>query len=131
MRSKAWVLVMNGDKAIFLLRNQNKQLREFLCLNRQPQEDSHDSKDMMADQNRTYRHQHHAFYEEVRNTLQKYRAEGLLDSLYLVAAPKVLGDIREGLDKNTRKKVKKAIPKDVAEYNTKALADFLEGKELI
>jgi protein required for attachment to host cells len=122
MRSKAWVLVMNGDKAIFLIK-----LKEFFCLTRQPEEDSHESKNMMTDSNRTYRHLHHAFYEEVRSTLEKYRAEGIIDSLYLVAAPKVLGNIREGLDKKTKEKVKKAIPKDVAEFDTKALAAFLEG----
>lgn len=128
MRSKAWVLVMNGDKAIFLIRNQNRQLREFFCLNRQPEEDSHEAKNMMTDSNRTYRHLHHAFYEEVRGTLEKYRAEGLVDSIYLVAAPKVLGDIREGLDKQTLQKLKKAIPKDIVDFNAKALAEFLEGK---
>ncbi len=128
MRSKAWVLVMNGDKAIFLIRNQKRQLREFFCLSRQPEQDSHEAKNLMTDSNRTYRHLHHAFYEEVRNVLEKHRAEGLMESLYLVAAPKVLGDIREGLDKQTLQKVKKAIPKDIVEMNTKALADFLEGK---
>jgi protein required for attachment to host cells len=127
MRSKAWVLVMNGDKAIFLIRNKKHKLKEFFCLTRQPEEDSHESKNMMTDSNRTYRHLHHAFYEEVRSTLEKYRAEGIIDSLYLVAAPKVLGNIREGLDKKTKEKVKKAIPKDVAEFDTKALAAFLEG----
>lgn len=128
MRSKAWVLVMNSDKAIFLIRNKNRKLRELFCLNRQlEEEDAHDAKNLMADSNRTYRHLHHAFYEEVRSTLEKYRAEGIIDSLYLVAAPKVLGDIREGLGKKTREKVKKAIPKDVAEFDTKALAAFLEG----
>ncbi|GEM_PF-6017179 len=125
MRSKAWVLVMNGDKAIFILRNQNKQLSEFFCLNRQSEETS-DNRELMKDTNRNYRHLHHAFYEDVRHVLQKYRAEGLLDSLYLVAAPKVLGDMREALDKNISKTVRKAIPKDVAEFNTQALADFLD-----
>ena len=60
-------------------------------------------------------------------TARKLIVEKGVDELYLVAAPRTLGDLREAMDKTVRAKVVREEAKDVSKLDDRALGAVVDG----
>jgi protein required for attachment to host cells len=77
------------------------------------------------DENRTVDHYTELFAKRVGEFLESARNERRFDRLFLVAPPKVLGDLRKGLGKETEKLVADDLAKDLAWFNVRQLEDYV------
>lgn len=67
------------------------------------------------------------FAKSVATYLNKARSENAFNRLVLVAPAKFLGELRVGLNKNTKLSVIAEMPKDLVRLETRELANHLEG----
>ncbi len=67
------------------------------------------------------------FAKKIADQLNRAREEKLFDRLVLVAAPKMLGEIKKHLSGKTLKSVAAEMPKDLTHYDGQTLAEHLES----
>jgi protein required for attachment to host cells len=77
------------------------------------------------DENRTVDHHAELFAKRVGEFLDKARNERRYERLYLVAAPKFLGQLRKELGKETEKLVVDDLAKDLSWFNVRELEDYV------
>lgn len=77
------------------------------------------------DENRAVDHQAELFAKRVGEFLDKARNERRYERLYLVAAPKFLGQLRKELGKETEKLVVDDLAKDLSWFNVRELEDYV------
>jgi protein required for attachment to host cells len=76
-------------------------------------------------------HRNELFAKRVADYLDKARNDHRYERLVIVAAPKMLGQLRQELDKEVRKLVLDEVPKDLSWFNARdlqhSLSDFAKG----
>lgn len=77
------------------------------------------------DANRTVDHYAELFAKRVGEVLDKARVERRFERLYLVAAPKFLGQLRKELGKETEKLVADDLAKDLSWFKPGEIEDYL------
>jgi protein required for attachment to host cells len=78
-----------------------------------------------GDENRTVDHHAELFAKRVGEFLDKARNERRYERLYLLAAPKFLGQLRKELGKETEKLVADELAKDLSWFNLRELEDYV------
>jgi protein required for attachment to host cells len=76
------------------------------------------------DEERTVEHYNELFAKRVADYLEKARNDHRYDQLVLVAAPKLLGQLRKELDKEVEKLVAEELPKDLSWFNARELEQY-------
>jgi protein required for attachment to host cells len=72
-------------------------------------------------------HEVELFAKRIADHLEKARCEGRFDQLYVIAAPRFLGLLREKRSKDVERLIEREIAKDVAQLDTSAIATQLWG----
>ncbi len=68
------------------------------------------------------------FAREVADTLYTKAHQGAFDALVLVAGPKVLGNIREGLHTEVQRRIVAEIPKNLARHTLRDIERLLQSE---
>ncbi|WP_297769816.1 host attachment family protein [uncultured Roseovarius sp.] len=137
-----WVLIADGEKALFL-RNSVDAISPALDVVRKNEQENPSDYDQSA--NRPGRKQDtgvgqssamddtdwhelakERFAHELADTLYKYAHRGDFQRIVLVAAPHVLGDLRQHLHKEVQDKVVAEIPNDLANHPLDAVEKLLK-----
>jgi protein required for attachment to host cells len=77
------------------------------------------------DENRTVDHYAELFAKRVGEFLDSARNQQRFDRLFIVAAPKFLGQLRKALGKETEKLVADDLAKDLSWLNVRQLEDYV------
>jgi protein required for attachment to host cells len=77
------------------------------------------------DENRAVDHQAELFAKRIGEYLDRARNQHRFDHLYLVAAPKFLGQLRKQLGKETEKLVTDELDKDLSWFNVRQLEEYV------
>ncbi|MFO7804597.1 MAG: host attachment family protein, partial [Paracoccaceae bacterium] len=139
-----WVLIADGEKALFL-RNSVDAISPTLDVVRKNEQENPSNYDQSA--NRPGRKHDKAtgqrsamedtdwhelakerFAHDLANLLYKYAHRGDFDRIVLVAAPHVLGNLREQLHKAVREKVVAEVAKDLANHPLDKIEKMLKAE---
>ena len=127
-----WVLIADGEKALFL-RNSVDAISPTLDVVRKDENDNPSNFDQSTDrpgrkpdagvgqrsameETDWHRLAKERFARDLADLLYAYAHRGAFDRIVLVAAPHVLGDLRDNLHKEVREKVVAEVPKDLANH---------------
>ena len=139
-----WVLIADSEKALFL-RNSVDAISPTLDVVRKNEQENPSNFDQSA--NRPGR-KHDAgvgqrsamedtdwhelakerFAHDLADILYKYAHRGDFDRIVLVAAPHVLGDLRQNLHKEVREKVVAEVAKDLANHPLDKIETMLKAE---
>jgi protein required for attachment to host cells len=72
-------------------------------------------------------HEVEVFAKRVADQIERARVEGRFERLYVVAAPRILGLLRDKRSKDTERLVEKEIAKDMAQLDPAAIAAQIWG----
>ena len=141
--SLTWVLVADGSNARFFeVGGHGEPLKEVrheqasrdqtrnIVSDRQGRRSSADrtGHHAMDAQTNPQRHAEHEFARHLCRILDDEAASGSYDRLVLAAAPRTLGDLRDMLSSNVRKKVEAEFDKDLIHTSPRDLAHYLSDK---
>jgi protein required for attachment to host cells len=76
------------------------------------------------DEERTVDHYNELFAKRVADYLEKARTDRRYERLVVVAAPKMLGQLRQELDKEVEKLLVGEVPKDLAWFNARDIERY-------
>ena len=139
-----WVLIADGEKALFL-RNTVDAVSPTLDVVRKNETENPETRAQGTDRpgrrNDTGAHQRSAmedtdwhqlakerFAHELADLLYTYAHGGAFGRIVLVAAPHVLGDLRQALHKEVRDKVVAEVPKDLANHPLDKIETLLKAE---
>ncbi len=138
MNTKTWIVVSDKSQTrIFEKKQQAKEWEKIDVIPQQAQEGppphnkgvattgSNFGTRALVDEEGMERRRYDHYYAEVSDYLNKARTQQKYADMFLVASKEVLGNLRERLDKETHKQVKKTINKDLAHYNQRELEEYL------
>jgi protein required for attachment to host cells len=77
-----------------------------------------------GDEDHTVDHYNELFAKRVADYLDKARSDQRYERLVLVAAPKMLGQLRHELDKEVKKLVLDEVPKDLSWFNAREIERY-------
>ncbi|MFO7757841.1 MAG: host attachment family protein [Roseovarius sp.] len=139
-----WVLIANGEKALFL-RNSIDAISPALDVVRKNEQENPSNYDQAA--NRPGRKHDKAagqrsamedtdwhqlakerFAHDLADLLYKYAHRGDFDRIVLVAAPHVLGDLRDHLHKEVQDKVVAEVDKDLSNHPIDKVEKMLKAE---
>lgn len=140
-QKKTWVLIADGTRArIFAKKHQkleNVMGQDFIGENLMDSDVGMDKPGRGYESNNPTRHayeprtdwhqyQKHLFAKDLCHIIEKANEKAEFDELIIITPPKILGDIREHLSKQTLSKVTAEIPKDVTKFTEHELLSYLE-----
>ena len=141
LKHDGWVVVADGEKALFLRNEGDAQhpnlevFREMAQENPPTREQGTDRPGRMHDTGQNHRsgvqdtdwHQigKERFAKEIAQRLYNYAHAGRFDRLVLVAPPKVLGDMREALHPEVAERVVQEIPKTLTNHSIDKIENLL------
>jgi protein required for attachment to host cells len=144
--AKKWIVVADSSRArLFEVADKEKHLREIedmvnpegRATNRELESDAagryHGGGERMQGGSagttiNAVDHQTEWFAKSVCEYLDKARAERRYDRLYIVAAPKFLGLLRENLTKEARNMVSEELSKEVSWLNEREVENYIRDK---
>ncbi|MDB5815198.1 MAG: host attachment protein [Rhodocyclales bacterium] len=121
-----WILAADAGRArIFETHGREKSLREIEdFVNPRARQHNHDTN--AGPRVDPIRHEMVLFAKNVSLYLEKARNEHRYDRLCVIAAPKVLGLIRQNLSKEAMKRVDEEIVKDISRFDQRDIEHYLE-----
>lgn len=139
-----WVLIADGEKALFL-RNSVDAISPTLDVVRKSENDNPSNFDQSTDrpgrkkdagvgqrsameETDWHRLSKERFAHDLADLLYAYAHRGAFDRIVLVAAPHVLGDLRDHLHKEVREKVVAEVAKDLANHPLDKVEKMLKAE---
>lgn len=143
LKHDAWVVIMDGEKALFL-RNEGDEkfcnlrvFREFAQDNPPTREQGTDRPGRLNDplgnksavqETDWHRVAEDRFAEEISGRLYQLAHKGRFDELVLCAPPKLLGTLRKSLHKEVRDRIVAEIDKDLTGHPISEIENILMKK---
>lgn len=141
--NKAWVLVADGEKALFLENRGTRNTPDFKVVREMEQdnppsrEQGTDSPGRMGDtgvgqrssmeETDWHRLAEERFAKDAAALLYKYAHKNRFREIVLVAAPKVLGELRKELHQEVASKVIGEVPKDLTNHPVHKIEQLLNA----
>jgi protein required for attachment to host cells len=139
-----WVLIADGEKALFL-RNRVDAIAPTLDVVRKSENDNPSNLEQSTDRpgrkqdagagqrsamedTDWHRLSKERFAHDLADILYKYAHRGAFDRIVLVAAPHVLGDLRDQLHKEVREKVVAEVAKDLTHHPLDKVETMLKAE---
>ncbi len=132
MKHDCWVVVMDGEKALFL-RNEGDEVHCNLRVFREIEQSNPPSRDQGSappgrqtdgvsdhrsamEETDWHRLAKDRFAAEIADRLLVHARNGQLGDVVLAAPPHVLGAVRKAIDKSVRNKIVSELPKDLTSH---------------
>lgn len=75
-----------------------------------------------------YEHENEIFSRKLGDYLEKAHNDHRYEQLYLVAAPKFLGLLRDNLNKEVGKAVEEELPNDISKFTVQQIEEFVSRR---
>lgn len=138
MKTNTWVVVAGKDQTrIFDKFQQAKEWQKVTFVEREKLDKDHAFKTIghlnsnssgshgAFDENGSHRKIYDHYFHAVAEFINKARATHQFEHLFLVASPETMGELKNKLDKETVKHLKKTINKDLVHLNQHELEEYM------
>lgn len=144
LKNGTWVLIADGEKALFL-QNQTDGDDPYLDVFREEEQENPPNRDQAANRRGRFNdgpsvqrsavddtdwHElaKERFAHELSQILYKQAHKGHFDSIVLVAPPKILGELRDELHQEVSSKVIGEIPKTLTNHPVDEIEQIVSGE---
>jgi protein required for attachment to host cells len=144
LKNGTWVLIADGEKALFL-QNQTDGDDPYLDVFREEEQENPPNRDQAANRRGRFNdgpsvqrsavddtdwHElaKERFAHELAEILYKQAHKGHFDSIVLVAPPKILGELRDELHQEVSSKVIGEIPKTLTNHPVDEIEQIVSGE---